>query len=627
MAIDVKEAMQRIEKGIDEVFTSGKFTEWLDFMSGFHTYSYRNCLLIRSQLPAATLVAGYKKWQEMGRQVKRGEHGLTITGIATKMVERDTGKKDANGNSIIEKEPHTTFFPVTVFDVNQTEGRELPSLVKRLEGDVPYFSNIMDAIRNMTDYRIVIDDSLNGQAANGLCDYGIKTIFIREGMSEAQTLKTAVHELFHSRNHVGVINPLGDKPRAQREIEAEAAAYVVCSHFGLDTGDYSFSYVAGWGQGIDHETRRSCIRNIFKDSKEIIRGMEQSMGIKRDANGFIIKEAETRLSQNVSEMLPDAENVNVRIYNKLPVEEKSCYVYMVNEYYGYSGAMKVMGLTKEEVISLSNRLIQENAAGSEPVSPDIYLSRYGAVCSDVPVEEKYDYVLSFDLGNNRMSILEQQAVEKVSALVEYEGGINENKAFALLNARETTVDGVHANLNPIKAESISEPFIQRLDKYEELGYDQTWPMVDVTYSNVSRAQGPAMNISDAVRFVEKLDDGAFHEGSYMKIRIKYTYNDWQYEHVQDLNFGRGRLNFIDYLNLPNNVINHLKSHAALIDLTTRASRYAPDTSYGKEYVDRMLEWSTFCRMELNHNSDAPVLPEHPLINDSVKTDVLAMEER
>lgn len=625
MAFGIKEAMQRIEQGVDEFFQSDHFREYLDFISNFHQYSYRNTLLIKSQLPAATLVAGYKKWQEMGRQVKRGEHGLTITAMSNRIFETDTEEKDANGNAIMEKNRSSVFFPVTVFDVSQTEGKEIPKLMERLEGDVPFYNNIKNAIQSMTDYRIVTDSALDemGHAtANGLCDHEIRTIFIREGMSQAQTFKTMVHELFHSRNHAG-----SGETRAQKEIEAEAAAYVVCSHFGLDTSSYSFGYVAGWAAGTDHETKRRCIKAILKDSREIITGIESAMGITRDANGFIIKQAEDKIAETVSGILPDAENVNVRIYSKLPAEEKTCYVQMINEYYDYSEAMKVVGIGKEEVISLLSRLVQETAAGNAPVAPNDYLAGYGAECELVPVDEEHDYVLSYDLGNNRMSLLSKDVTERVSALVEYEGSSNENEAFAILNDRETIVDGVYTNLNPIKAEPIKEPFIQRLDKYEQLGYDQSWPMVDITYTNIDNSIRPAMNISDAVRFVEKLDDGAFNQGSYMKIRIKYTYNDWQYEHVQDLNFGKGRLNFIDYLNLPNNIINHLKSHAALIDLSNKASRYAPDTSYGRDYIDKMLEWSTFCRMELNHNSDAPVLPEHPLISDNVQNDVLAMEEK
>lgn len=626
MTLGIKEAMQRIEQGVDEFFDSDRFREYLDFMSNFHQYSYRNCMLVKSQLPNATLVAGYKKWQEMGRQVRRGEHGLTITAISSRIYDTETGEKDENGNAIIDKNRSSVFFPVTVFDVSQTEGKEIPRLIERLEGDVPFYNNILDAIQSMTDYRIVIDstlDEMGHTTANGMCAPEIKTIFIREGMSQAHTVKTMIHELFHSRNHAGA----DGRTSAQREIEAEAAAYVVCSHFGLDTSEYSFGYVATWAKSTDHETKRHCIRSIYNDSKDIITGIEGAMGITRDANGFIVSKAEDKLAEEVSDVLPEASNVNVRIYNKLPAEEKTCYVHMTNEYYNYSGAMKVTGIGKEEVISLLSRLIQENAAGSEQVAPNVYLTGYGAECEDVSVDEQHDYILSYDLGNNRMSLLSRDATRKVSALVEYEGNISENEAFAVLNEKETVVDGVMTNLNPIKAEPIREPYIERLDKYEQLGYDQTWPMVDITYTNIDNSMRPAMNISDAVKFVEKLDDGAFAQGSYMKIRIKYTYNDWQYEHVQDLNFGKGRLNFIDYLNLPNNIINHLKSHAALIDLTNKASRYAPDTSYGRDYIDRMLEWASYCRMELNHNSDAPVLPGHPLISDNVQTDVLSMEER
>lgn len=621
MAIDYKEAVKRIEAGVDEMFTSGRFTEYLDVMSRFHSYSYRNMLLIKHQFPEASRVAGYRTWQEIGRQVKSGTHGINILVPSVKTVDVSTGKMDENGNEIIEKQPLTRFVVVTVFDVSQTEGKELPEIARELTGDVPYFANIMNALQGMTDYRITIESGdvfAENPNAKGLCDYSIRTIFIRDGMSQAQTLKTAVHELFHSRNHNTAVST-DVKSREMKEIEAEAAAYVVCSHFGLDTGDYSFGYVASWAKDADHETRRRLIRGIAGEAKEIIGKMETAMGLKRDSNGFITEAAEEKLKETVAAMLPDADGIDVKIYSQIPAEEKSCYVNMVNEYYGYNAALYVSGLKTSEVTSLLYQLSRENLTGGEAVTPDVYLSRYGAQCTVQEHQEGLNYILSYDLADNGIRLFEQHETSKVSALVSYKGDIREDVAFAGLCDRETIIDGVSVNLNPVKEEQISEPFISRLDRYEDLGYDQTWPMVDVTYSNVANRNSPAMNIAEAVKFVEKLDNSAFSAGNYMKIRIKYTYNDWKYEHVQDLDFGKGRLNFIDYLNLPVNIINHLKSHAALLDMTNKAARFAPDTSYGKDFADRMLDWSTYCRMELNHNSDAPVLPDHPMINDSFRT--------
>lgn len=628
MAIDYKEATKRIEAGVDEMFTSGQFTEYLDVMSRFHSYSYRNMLLIKHQLPEASRVAGYKTWQEIGRQVKHGTHGINILAPYVKTYDVGTGKKDENGNEIMEKQPVTRFMVVTVFDVSQTEGKELPEIARELTGDVPYFDNIMNALQKMTDYRFAIETGdvfAENPNAKGLCDYSIRTIFIRDGMSQAQTLKTAVHELFHSRNHGADMEP---KSRQMKEIEAEAAAYVVCAHFGLDTSDYSFGYVASWARDVSHETRRSLIRGITGEAKEIINKMEAAMGLNRDSNGFLKEAAEEKLKETAAAVLPDADGVDVKIYNQIPAEEKSCYVNMVNEAYGYNTALYVSGLKTSEVTSLLYQLSRENLAGGDMVSPDVYLSRYGADCTVQEHQEDINYIMTYNLEHSSIRLFDREETSKVSALVSYKGNIREDVAFAGLCDKETYIDGVAVNLNPVREEPISEPFISRLDRYEDLGYDQTWPMVDVTYSNVADRNSPAMNIAEAVKFVEKLDNSAFSAGNYMKIRIKYTYNDWKYEHVQDLDFGKGRLNFIDYLNLPVNIINHLKSHAALIDLTNKAARFAPDTNYGTSFADRMLDWSTYCRMELNHNSDAPVLPDHPQINSNYRTnsDILFARE-
>lgn len=613
MPEEIKDIYKKIEQGVDDFFQSDKFLSYLQTMSRFHNYSARNILLIRQQMPDATRVAGYKTWQEVGRQVNAGEKGIRILCPKVTYVDVETEETNENGKNIIERQPVTRFIPVSVFDISQTNGRELPSLVTELTGDVPEFDRLYAAITGISEYRIVTDDI--GENAKGLCDHSIRTIFIKPGMSQAQTLKTAIHEMFHSRLHGDVLD---DKPRRQKEIEAESAAYVVCSHFGLDTGDYSFGYVASWAAGTDHNTRRSCIRNIHKEVKLVIGEMEQVLGIGRETGGTTLQDIKEKVQKEAAEKLHgmgiEKEDIAVHIYDVKPAEKKEILMYLANPYYEYRGAMKVTGLTKTEIQTLL-------VAGAGQFDNIIdYLTGKGGECELLEPQEDMPYELSYDLGNGIVYDLSPSPVTSVAAMIEYSGDMREDEAFAALNNEEQILDGVKVDLNPVKREALREPYTERLEKYENEGYSAAWPMVGITYSNVEGMPLHNMNISEAVRFINKLDERVVNNPEkYMRISISYTYNDWNYEHVQNLDFGKGRMNFIDYLKLPPNFIRHLKSHSSLIDMAAKAESFAPDTTYGREYSDRMQEWAEYCRMELNHHSDEPVIPKPPLLDELYQT--------
>ena len=604
---EIKDAYAKIEEGVDDFFQSDKFKKYLNCMSKFHKYSDRNIILIHSQMPDAKRVAGYQTWKEVGRQVNRGEKSIRILCPVNVMVDEKTDKTDEQGNEIIEKRPVTRFIMQSVYDISQTSGKELPSLVSELTGDVPEFDKLYKSISDMSSYRMVIDDI--GSDAKGLCDHSIKTIFIKPGMSQAQTLKTAVHELFHSRVHLNK----QDKTREQCEIEAEAAAYVVCEHFGLDTSDYSFAYVASWSAGVDHETRRRCIRGIRKEATAIISAMEQSLEINK-INDNTLKETEDMIKEHAVSKLSaegvDAENIDVRIYNTIPRPKAEAVMYIFNEYYDYKASMKVSGLTVDEIKSILDK-------GEKYEYLNTYLEQYGGQCDLYEPSSDTEYDICYDLGHMRIvSIREPEKTEKVSAMVSYKGDDKEDRLFSVLNDAVPDISGAEIAINPVRQEEPTETYTERLEKYENLGYDSTWPMVGITYSNIPDLPHYNMNITEAVMFINKLDDDMINDPSkYLKVSIRYTYNDWNYEHIQNLEFGKGRINFIDYLKLPVNVVNHLKTHSNLIEMCTKAENYAPDTTYGQEYGDRMQEWAEYCRMELNHNSDNPVIPRPPLLDD------------
>lgn len=244
----VKQAMELLEQGVSEVFTSGRYQEYLEVMSRFHSYSARNCMLILMQRPDATMVAGYRKWQkDFHRQVRKGEKSIGILApVPHKAVIRETNKD--TGEVTDHEHVWNSFKVVSVFDISQTDGDDLPTLSKRLSKDVDGFETLVAKIRNVAAVPIEITD-IDG-SENGFYSLTESRIVVRSGMSEAQTIKTMVHEVAHSMLHCAGGDEEGaDGPK--REVQAESVAFVVCNSLGIDTGEYSFGYVAGWEKGND----------------------------------------------------------------------------------------------------------------------------------------------------------------------------------------------------------------------------------------------------------------------------------------------------------------------------------------------------------------------------------------
>ena len=289
---EVRRTMERLEEGVRGVFESGRYRRYLAVMSRFHGYSANNCLLIAMQRPDATLVAGYRAWQDkFGRQVRKGERGMKI--LSPVVV-----KAKASGDDIGEARDDSAeegvgrrlagFRLATVFDVSQTDGRELPTLgVEELTGGVARYEAAMRAVSEVSRYPVSFED-VPGGAKGFFSRSEPKRIVIQEGMSQAQTLKTAIHELAHSVMHDS--EPKGEGAalpgRATREVQAESVAFVVSSWLGLDTGDYSFGYVAGWSEGKDLPELRASLDEIRGAAHDIIGGMEQKMAESREAEGL-----------------------------------------------------------------------------------------------------------------------------------------------------------------------------------------------------------------------------------------------------------------------------------------------------------------------------------------------------
>ena len=281
------EIMEKLQQGIQEMFQSDRYKEYLHFVSSLPQYSFNNSVLIASQRPDATLISGYKAWTKYGRHVKRGEKGIKIIAPMPKKTEKLVEKKDpvtgktlldANGKPVMENVVIPQYRVVTVFDVSQTEGKELPTLdVQTLKGSVPRFEDLMAAIRRISPVPISIEKM--EMEANGYYHHLEKRIVVKDGMSEAQTMKTALHETAHALLHDRDLLKQQSitKTSNEREVEAESVAYMVCDHFGLDTSSYTFGYVTSWMSSQSMEELRSSVDLIKNTASRMIQGMETEL--------------------------------------------------------------------------------------------------------------------------------------------------------------------------------------------------------------------------------------------------------------------------------------------------------------------------------------------------------------
>ncbi|WP_139639740.1 antirestriction protein ArdA, partial [Clostridioides difficile] len=283
----VKEITARLEQGVQAIFDSDRYKEFLTAMSKFHDYSLNNTILIAMQ--GGNLVMGFRQWEkEFDRHVKKGEKGIKIFAPAPykvkKLVDKidpETRKPmlDREGKPIKEEKEITVpaFKVITVFDISQTEGKEFPDLsVKPLLADVEQYEDFFAALEKASPVPIAFEQI--GGSANGYFSLTDKRIAIKEGVSELQAVKTAIHEIAHAKLHDVDLNAPPEEqnraPRHTREVQAESVAYTVCQHFGLDTSDYSFGYVAGWSSGKEMTELKASLETIQTTAKELITEIE-----------------------------------------------------------------------------------------------------------------------------------------------------------------------------------------------------------------------------------------------------------------------------------------------------------------------------------------------------------------
>lgn len=353
----VQEITEKLEQGIKELFESEKYKNYLNTMSKFHNYSFNNTLLIAMQKPDATLVAGFQAWKKnFERHVKKGEKGIRILAPAPYKVKEEQEKLDPETNEImldkegkpIMEEVEVTipaFRAVSVFDVSQTDGRELPELtVNELSADVEGYQDFMKALEMVSPVPIGYED-ISGEA-KGYYHTEEQRVAIQQGMSESQTVKTAIHEVAHAKLHSIELNKdtdlLEQKDRNTKEVEAESVVYTVCQHFGIDTSEYSFGYIAGWSSGKEMTELKSSLDTIRRTASEMISGIEVHLqelqkdrgvdqdqdiiDIQEDSELSIMKQAENlinRLEGNKNIFSHDERNLIVNYAYKIGDMDKT----------------------------------------------------------------------------------------------------------------------------------------------------------------------------------------------------------------------------------------------------------------------------------------------------------------
>lgn len=307
----VKEITEQLEAGLKALFKSDNYRQYLDTLSKFHNYSFNNTMLIALQNPDATLVAGFRSWQtNFERHVNKGEKGIKILAPNPYTIKQPREKiddktgltvLDRSGKPVMEEVEITIpdFKVVSVFDVSQTSGKKLPTVVNDLKGDIEDFDKFFSVLKEVSPVPIKFEDITSG--SHGFFSRETEDITIKSGMSQTQTIKTTIHEITHAMLH-GNINDIADKNRETREVEAESVAYTVCRHFGLDTSDYSFGYIATWGSGAELPELKASLETIRETASKIISSIEDK---------FLARDKEQQLERNIDSGEHPRESSNV----------------------------------------------------------------------------------------------------------------------------------------------------------------------------------------------------------------------------------------------------------------------------------------------------------------------------
>lgn len=425
----VKEITEKLEHGLEELFDSDKFKEYLDTMSKFYQYSFNNSLLIAMQKPDATLVASYRSWQKnFNRNVNKGEKGIRILAPTPYKIKEEREvinplsglpMLDEKGDVQMEEvEVSLTGFKVAyVFDVSQTSGEPLPEIgAEELLQSVDDYRIFMETLRNVAPVPLELQE-VDGGAKGYFSPVGQK-IVIQSGMSESQTVKTAVHEIAHSLLHdteherLEGVDATGKKDRNTKEVEAEAVAYTVCQHFGIDTSDYSFGYVAGWSSGREMTELKKSMETIQKTAAELIGKIEENIQKIRKE-----REVSPEMAHKTGERMREVLGTNETDRKQIEIfkaETKKCF-------------HRIDGMNASEVEQTAGEYIVQKIAEWGADAKLLGLAVIGSRCRGV-----------------------EQGGSDLDIVAEYRGEIREDDLFGILHEDGLQIGGIEVDINPIK---------------------------------------------------------------------------------------------------------------------------------------------------------------------------------
>ena len=285
---EMEQMTSKLEKGVKDIFASGNFKKYLDFCAKLPRYSINNQILIMLQKPEATMCQSYTGWKDMNRFVRKGEKGIRIFAPAPYKMQKEQEKTDVSGKVVVDKDGEpvkekveitvNAFKPVSTFDVSQTEGDPVPTVgVNELTAAVEGYESLLNALKEVIPVPVSFEQIDSG--AKGFYHLEENRIVVQEGMSEAQTVKTLVHEASHQALHSKEAREASGetKSKNQQETEAESIAYVVCQHYGIDTSEYSFPYVATWSADKEVPELKASLETIRSTASWMITKIDEKM--------------------------------------------------------------------------------------------------------------------------------------------------------------------------------------------------------------------------------------------------------------------------------------------------------------------------------------------------------------
>ena len=605
----VQEALERLDAGVVGFFQSDNFREYLKFMGRFHHYSLNNQILIAMQRPGSSLVAGYNDWQKkFKRHVMRGEKGILILApVIKKKEEIIEGQYDKNGDPEIKMVSRIVNFATAyVYDVSQTDGEPIPDIgIHHLNPaeEVRDYNRVLSALMDITDCAVTFEKIDDG--SNGFYRRSDHSIHILEGMSQAQTLKTLIHEIAHSMLHK---EAMSDKPREQKEVEAESTAFIVCDYLGLDASDYSFGYVATWSSGQKPSDLKNCLSGIRTASNKLMEELDLRLGIESSRE----QRKAVELAKNVKEFAEasglEPETVVIMDQGK---PRRDMIMLVTNSAGSYRAEFHLRGDPEK-----LKRLLKSPKLTFEYL--DQKLQEEGFFVDRQPVQQGHIYDFSYVYDSKQFARYPESATDSPLAVMALPNAEQEEAAFAL-NEGAPMIDKNRVTILPHSTAPDPISYIDGLYTYEQRGYDARWPMVSVVYSSTDKIPTKSMDIYAFQKMISKLPKSVLgSQKHFIKFRLTYVINDQPMEKVLDMDFGRGEADYLNYLKLPATTISYLKSHTSVLAMIEMAEDLADGTKaegYGAEYADRVQEWAEYCRMELNHNSDRPVIPRPPEIDE------------